>query len=134
MFSHVRNERGNWTLIGLLVAVAVGLALVVFVFLPRMGTGNQAVKEGLVQPKEGQTVVGASIDKAKETDCNARVRQLRMGIEQYKVSNENPPPTLQDMRLPVAADFYACPANGQPYQYDPASGVVRCTTPGHEGF
>jgi hypothetical protein len=30
MFSHIRNERGSWTLVGLLVAVAVGMVVVFF--------------------------------------------------------------------------------------------------------
>lgn len=137
MLSRLRDERGSWTLIGLLVAVAVGLAIFVFVLMPRVipeGKNSQAVKEGLVQPKEGQTVVGASMDKAKETDCSSRIRQIRMSIEQYKAENGNAPATLQDMKLPVAAYFYTCPANGQAYQYDGASGAVTCPTPGHNGF
>jgi len=27
-----------------------------------------------------------------------------------------------------------CPVSGKPYVYDPKTGKVHCTTPGHEGF
>lgn len=133
MFSELRNERGNWTLVGLMVAVAIGFVLMFFVFLPHVqqGTGGRAEKEGLINPKEGQTVVGASIDKGKETQCMSNLRQIRMMIESNKMSDEQLPATIQDMRLGSAG---MCPVTNQTYQYDPSGGVVKCSTPGHEGL
>jgi competence protein ComGC len=134
MFVYIRNERGNWTLIGLLVCLVIGLGLLVFLFLSHLSPGEQARKEGLVQPKEGQTVLGASIDKAKDTQCAGNLRQIRMMIDSYKAENGQWPASLQDLRMQVAPDFFKCPTSGRDYQYDPASGKISCPTPGHEGF
>lgn len=128
----IRNEKGNWTLVGLLVAVGIGFALLFFVLLPQIqqGSDGQAQKEGLVNPKEGQTVVGASIDKGKETQCMSNLRQIRMLLESTKMQGEQLPATIQDMKLGSAGT--SCPVSGQLYQYDPNTGQVKCTTPGHE--
>jgi type II secretory pathway pseudopilin PulG len=131
MFSRLRDESGNWTLIGLLVAVAIGTVLVVFVLLPMMSPGSRAEKEGLIKPKAGQTVVGASMDKGKETECMSNLRQIRMSIDASRAAGEQLPASLQDLKLGSAG---TCPMNGQPYQYDPSTGQVRCATPGHENL
>lgn len=129
MFSRLRDESGNWTLIGLLVAIAIGLALVVFVLLPKMMPGEQARNIGLVQPKAGQTVVGAAMDKGKETECSSNLRQIRTVIDAARASGDQLPATLQDMKL---GSITTCPMSGQAYQYDPNAGQVKCPTPGHE--
>jgi len=134
MFSLIKNERGNWTLIGLLVAVAAGLALMFFVLLPKIGPDrltDQATKDGLVQPKEGQTVVGASLDAAKSTACASNLDQIRKMLVYQKTAGEPLPATLQEMKLGSAS---MCPVSMKLYQYDPNTGAVRCTTPGHEGL
>ena len=135
MFSKLRDESGQWTLIGLLVAVAVGLVIMTVVLLPRLNPKNsEAVKEGLVNPKPGQTVVGASLDKARQTECNSNIRQIKTALEYYKAENGQYPASLQDLRMKISESFFTCPATKQPYQYDPNTGQVRCTTQGHEGF
>jgi hypothetical protein len=134
MLSRLRDESGQWTLIGTMVAIAVGFFILFVVLLPRLTPGRQAEKEGLVKPKEGQTVIGASIDKAKQTACSSNLRQIRMAIDYYKAENGQPPPSLQALKLPTSGTFYTCPATGLPYHYDPNSGTVSCPTPGHQGF
>lgn len=131
MFSTLGNERGNWTLVGLLAAVGIGFALMFFVLLPQIqqGSGGRARKEGLVNHKEGQTVVGASIDKGKETQCMSNLRQIRMILESTKMQGEQLPASMQDMKLGSTG---MCPVSGQLYQYNPNTGQVKCTTPGHE--
>lgn len=135
MFSVLRNERGSWTLIGLLVSIAIIAVLFAVVIFPRISpegrTKEQAAKEGLIKPKEGQTVLGASIDKGKETACMSNLRGIRQMIDYTKASEESLPASLRDMKLGSAG---LCPVTSQPYQYDPATGQARCTTPGHEGL
>ena len=130
MLSRLRNERGNWTLISLLVAVAI-IGVLFYVFLaPQLGSKNsRAVKEGLVQPKENQTIVGASLDKGRETQCMSNLRQIRMLVDSAKNSDEGLPASLEDMKL---GSISTCPVSGKPYQYDAATGTVKCTSPGHE--
>jgi len=135
MLSRLRGERGSWTLVGLLVAAGALIAIMFVVLLPRISpegkTRQEAEKQGLVQVKEGQTVLGASIDKGKETSCMSNLRNIRMLIESTKAAGDQLPATLQDMRLGSGG---VCPATGQPYQYDPTTGTVRCLTPGHQGL
>ena len=135
MFSVLRNERGSWTLIGLLVAAGVMMALFFVVLLPKISpegrTRTQATKEGLVKPKEGQTILGASIDKGKETACMSNLRGIRQILEYTKASGDLLPASLRDMKLGSAG---LCPVSNQSYQYDPTTGQVRCATPGHEGL
>lgn len=129
MFSRFKNQNGNWTLVGLLVGVAI-IGILFYVLLGPMSSKNsQAVKQGLVTPKQGQTVVGASLDKGKETECMSNLRQIRILIDSAKGSGEQPPASIQDMKLGSAG---LCPVSNQPYQYDAAAGTVKCTTPGHE--
>ncbi|MBI2841803.1 MAG: hypothetical protein HYX78_00215 [Armatimonadetes bacterium] len=129
--SRLRDESGNWTLIGLLVALAAAGALFFVVIMPKMGTGEQAQQEGLITPEEGQTVYGAAIDKGKETACSSNLRQIRMSIESYKTERGQPPALLQELKLGSGG---MCPASGQPYQYDARTGQVICSTQGHQGL
>lgn len=134
MISFIKNERGSWTLVGLLVCVIIGLGLLSFLLLPRLFSAEKAKEEGLVQPKEGQTVLGASIDKAKDTQCAGNLRQIRMMIDSYKSEYSKWPASLQDLRMQVAPDFFKCPLSGRDYQYDTETGRIVCPTPGHERF
>lgn len=129
MFSLIRNERGNWTLVGLLVAVAIGFLLYFMVLMPKLNSADRAAKEGLIEPKPGQSVVGASMDKAKETECASNLRQTRMMIDSHKATNEAVPASLSDLRL---GSIVNCPVSNQAYEYDAATGTVKCPTPGHE--
>jgi hypothetical protein len=132
MFSRLRNENGNFTLVGLLAAVAVIMVLVFVVLLPKLNSTDKAVKEGLVKPKDGQTIYGASLDKAKETECSSNLRQIRMQISAEKTQSENGelPPTLDAMK--ISKSIQSCPVSKQPYVYNPTAGTVQCPTPGHE--
>ena len=137
MFSHIRNERGSWTLVGLLVAVAVGMVVFFVVLMPKMttGTGAQAEKEGLLKPGgpsgQSKTVVGASLDQAKATACRSNLDQIRTLVKYAQAQGEPLPASIQEMKLGSASN---CPVTNQPYQYDPNTGVVKCQTPGHEGL
>jgi len=130
------NNRGNWTLIGLLVAVAI----VVVAFAVYMGGGGPSTVEEdselLDQSSQKQTVYGKAIDTAKDTECQERLRQIRLGIVNYKAvsATEQNPPTLKDIGLGVSTNYYQCPVSGQPYSYDPATGQVKCQNPSHADY
>ena len=125
MLGSVRGNKGNLTLVGLFVAVAIIAILCVVLFRPLLFGGSQAERQGLVHPKHGQTVLGASVDKAKETQCSSNLRQIRMSIDAYKAENGQPPANLQALKLPVSSSFPELPVSGQPYRYDP----VRVSLP-----
>jgi hypothetical protein len=86
------------------------------------------------QSSEKQTVYGKAMDKAKGTDCQERLRQIRAGIANYEITNEAKPPTMKDIGLGVSTDYFNCPVNGRAYNYDPNTGVVSCPYAGHAGY
>lgn len=125
------NNRGNWSLIGLLAAVAIIVVLAALYF--GKGGGVTTVKSDsplLDKSSTKQTVVGKSIDTAKAAECRERLDQIRKGIETYKATSgtEANPPTFKDIGLGVSTTYFQCPVSNQPYAYDPATGTVKCPT------
>ncbi len=129
------NNRGNWTLIGLLV----GVAIVVVAMAVMWGSGGRFTTAGkagedLATQSDKTTVIGQSMDAAKGSQCRQQLGQIRQSIEVYKTSNDENPATLNDLGLPASADFFACPTSKMPYVYDPATATVRCPYQYHAGF
>lgn len=128
------DDRGNWTLIGLLVAAAI---IVILAGVYYAGGRVATVKENsplLDKSSTKKTVAGKAIDTAKAEDCRQRLTQIRTGIETYKTSNgtEANPSTLEDIGLGVSTDYFYCPVSGKAYIYDSAAGTVQCPT--HASF
>ena len=123
------NNRGNWSLIGLLVVVVI-VGVVAAVYLGgRDSTTTVANREDLLDPESAkQTTVGRSMDTAKAVDCRERLRQIRLGIDNYRLSSEANAPSLKDAGLGVSTDYFYCPVSGKPYSYAPAGGQVACPT------
>jgi hypothetical protein len=132
------NNRGSWSLVGLLVAVVI----VIVVAAVMMGNSKNGPVPSTVGKNTGvldskskkETVFGRSMDTAKATDCRERLNQIRMGIQTWKASEatEQNPRTLKDIGLGVGSDYYQCPMSNKPYTYDPATGIVKCPT--HDDF
>ena len=72
-----------------------------------------------------------SLESGKKTECQSNLQQLRSAIQMHKDSEGTYPSSLSDLG-PAMRSLESCPSSSQPYQYDPASGRVWCTTPGHE--
>lgn len=128
------NNRGNWTLIGLLVAAAVVVTAAIYLY----GSGGMmSVKSDNPDLDKGstkQTVVGKSIDTGKAEVCRQQLDQIRKGIETHKTMNvaEDNPATLQEIGLGVSNTFFQCPVSAQTYTYSPETGKVTCPT--HPNF
>ena len=61
------------------------------------------------------------------------VEQVRASIQMYRDDHDGQnPPTLQSLGLPEKT--LCCPVSKQPYNYDPTTGKVSCTFPGHEQY
>lgn len=124
------NNKGNWTLIGLLAAVAIVVVLGFVVFV-RGGVGTvKKDSELLDKGSQKQTVVGKAIDTGKSVDCQERLRQIRSGIEMYRQSSSNGenPPSLKDAVPGVSTAYFYCPVSNKAYVYNPATGTVQCPT------
>ena len=119
------RERGQWSLIGLMLSLLI-LVVIAWLFLwPAMRT------------HEGGTTMSTpqqAIERAKDVDCANNLRQIRYAIVMYRNENERAPATLQELRMGVGPDFFRCPIGKEPYAYDPTTGAVRCTHPGHGRF
>ncbi len=129
------NNRGSWSLIGLLVAVVIVVLAVAYFYGGKGGPSTVERDSELLDPStQKKTVVGASIDTAKAHVCLEQLTQIRQGIQAYKATaaTEENPATLRDIGLSVGQDFYQCPVSGKQYTYNPATAEVKCPT--HERY
>ncbi len=112
--------RSAVALIELLVAIII-IAMLAGAFYGLWGRGH----------KKGEKSLPAQVeDRAHDVDCKNMLSQVRASIQMATSESEQPPPAIpQDM-----ASYAKCPVSGQPYTYDPQTGQVHCTTPGHEKF
>jgi len=79
------------------------------------------------------TVPGRAVYKAQGEQCMENLRELRMMIQMATDDNNGTfPRSLTD--VPDSIKVRTCPIGGQDYVYDPDTGKVHCTTPGHESY
>jgi hypothetical protein len=114
-------------MVGVLVAVAI-LALLLMVWL-YYGTSG---KSGGAPGAPPVSRVGETKQAARGVECRNNLNQIRAAIQMRQGSEESLPASLQELGL--SASMLACPESGQPYQYDPTSGTVRCPTPEHRSY
>lgn len=120
----LRNNRGSiFTLIEILVVVSIMLILANVLLRGYMGAGSKT-PGGPATPKE----------RAQGVDCMNNLRQDRMAIDMYQQTGEQQqyPASLADSG--VSGQVTQCPISQKPYSYDPSTGRVWCTTPGHEKY
>jgi hypothetical protein len=136
LMARMTNENGFLMLIELLVVLAIILG-VFYVFTGGPGgsqttPGAPAATPGApsATPGGGSSVPFMALQAARRSQCASNLTSVRQAIEAYKAtSNGQPPSSLQELRL--SPDALACPVSKQPYTYDPQTGQVQCTTPGH---
>jgi len=116
-----RAEAGYFTLIGLLAAIVI-IAILFVVFLGGGGGGSSATGTGAT------TTPGKAKERAQDVLCENNLRQLRYEISIYQSTDGANPPSLASLQTQVVL---TCPIGGEPYEYDPLSGQVRCVHPGH---
>lgn len=117
------DARG-FALVGLLlVLVIIGLALGAY-----FGLGRKQVDS---EDGRATTTPGRAIEKAKSVECANNLRQLRMLIQtEMTVEGDYP----RKLNADNGGALTHCPVSGKPYAYDPRTGRVSCTTPGHESL
>ena len=84
---------------------------------------------GVSQP---QSLPGRAIRKARDTECQSNLNQLRQFIMMSQGTDGKYPPSLASIQ--GTEQIRECPVCHQPYSYDPETGQVKCTYPGHEKF
>ncbi len=111
-------------MVGMLVAVAIIAVAAVFI-LPRLLGGTTP---------DGKKVK-APITVARDTVCQTNLRSVRQSIEVYRTGDtESKNPSSLDELRELPQDLRRCPVGGETYQYDPATGSVRCPHSGHESY
>ncbi|MEN3001067.1 MAG: hypothetical protein ABDI19_04400 [Armatimonadota bacterium] len=114
-------------LVGVLAAVAI-LAILLVVWL-YYGTGGQGGNAPGAPPPSRITETKRA---AHGVECRNNLSQIRMALQMRQGTEESLPATLKELGLPDS--MLICPVSGQPYQYDPNTGSVRCPTPGHGSY
>jgi len=117
--SALRNCRG-FALIELLVVLVIILILAGGYFGLR-GKGKASEKSVPVR----------AMQKAESVECQSNLSQIRQNVMMETQTGEAPPARID---TGVTASISKCPVSGKPYGYDPQTGKVWCTTPGHEKY
>ncbi len=123
------RQRGQ-TLVATLIVIAIMGVLAVAMLRPWAvgGTQKPARADGL-----GNSMPGLVKLKTEDTVCQSNISQVRQMIQIAMGGDDTPPASLKDLRgLPK--EFLTCPIGKEPYQYDPATGTVKCVHPGHEKY
>lgn len=119
------SERGFLTLIGLLIVIVIiGILFALYAGGPPGGVGPEG--EG-----GATTTFGGAKERAQDVLCRNNLSQIRAAISMHVATTGQYPPSLEalDPGVPLA-----CPIGGEPYQYDPRTGKVKCIHPGHESY
>ena len=122
------GRRGSWTLVELVVALAILVALAAWL-LPRYLTTHASVN--------GHDTIQAPIQRAQGVDCANNLRQIRLAITMAQQTNDHFPASLNELTTSgsgLTPQMLVCPVSKMPYVYDPNTGRVNCPYPPHRGF
>jgi hypothetical protein len=129
------KQRGN-SLAGILIVVAIILIAVV-VLAKGSNCSGTSVQKDQIAPRadnHGTTTYGLVKYAAEDSVCRSNLGQVRAAIQTAKASMEEGfPPSLEDLHLPSELTYCRVPPH-EPYTYDPTTGEVHCTHPGHEKY
>lgn len=117
------SRKNGFALVEMLVVIVI-IAILAIILIPKY-TGINAV---------GKDKINAPIQRAHGVECQNNLQQIRNAITLYNTQNEQYPPSLDAVSSSMSSTSFKCPVSGNPYIYDPASGKVSCSTPGHEKY
>jgi hypothetical protein len=125
----MRTRTYGQTLVASLIVIAIIAILAAALYGGTRGAGGPSPrKDG-----KGATVLGLSKLKAQDEVCRSNLSQARAGVQVARTNADDAPPTKLE-EIGIGQQFYKCPLGGEPYNYDPASGEVKCPHPGHEKY
>ena len=128
MNQHERRRdlrRAGFSLIEILVVMAIIVVLSGISYGVYFGHSKNAPPGKAHSPME----------RAKDVVCMQNLRSVRQCIEASHTGDSDAkfPGALTEIRE-LSGELRACPEGKEPYQYDPATGEVRCVHPGHEKY
>ena len=107
----------------LFVEVLIVAAIIALLAAAYLGLINRTTDDS------GKSMPKAATDKARGIECASNLQQLRAMIQMYVAEHDSYPAALDPN-----SGLNKCPVSGTLYRYDPQTGNVTCTTPGHEAF
>jgi len=126
---HLRDERGQLSLLGLLLALVI-IGILLYQYL-----GPHSVKTSAPGVEDLQTTPGKAIERGHGVECQGNLRSIRAAIEMAREDQGAPPASINDIKVSTAdPNFFKCPVGGEDYVYNPQDGTIRCPHPGHEGY
>lgn len=123
--ARLRRTRGH-LLIELIVVLAIIAILAAVYYGGWLSPATSDRADG-----QGATVIGRSVHKAKDLECQSYIGQVRSAISMQKI-DDIVPQSLKELGLP--AKLLNCPIGNEAYEYDVATQKVKCPHPGHEDF
>lgn len=131
----LNDRRGSWSMIGMLITVAIIMVLVGILYLGLGKKQDAAMRQqiGTVAGSTKTTVPGLAEDAARNEACKSNLRQLRDAVTIFQTTNGSFPPSLDAAGIKTP-DLLKCPVGGESYQYDPSTGAVTCARQGHGKF
>lgn len=122
------NEKRGVTL----ALLGVGLLLAL---LGVAGCGPRTAQPGELKGERSASGVESiplhAMQKAESLACQSNLQQLRQSIRMDADNSGQFPARLDQGAM---ASISMCPDSKKPYSYDPQTGRVWCTTPGHEKY
>ena len=125
MMSAPIKRPAGFMLVELLLVVAI-IALVVVAYYGLNRKAGEGDDETMARSTPAQ-----AMDAAKKAECANNLHNLRLLIESQRTIEGDYPQTFNPGK---SGGMTHCPVSGKPYQYDPATGRIWCTTPGHESL
>jgi hypothetical protein len=126
-------RRGN-TLIATMVTLVIILLLAsAFMFGSGMLRKPGEAPVSSRPDGKGTTVPGAVKAAAQDAVTRERLGQVRQAIELWKTNNDDQlPASLDELKLPK--ELLIDGVGNEPFQYDPATGIVTSPHRGHEKY
>jgi len=123
------RPRRAFSLVEILVVLVILMILAAIILPHYLGGGKTPNGRTVDSPKQ----------RAQGVECASNLRQIRAaytmatggatGQDDVRVQS------LADLKSQGVSDSMTrCPVGGEPYQFDPATGAVRCVHPGHEQY
>lgn len=137
---HPRAKRGEFGIVPLIIVVVLVVAGVFFYMKFAAKKAQQQAQQDVAPPSGVAPLVAPSslpgkvLRKAESFECQNNLRQLRQLIDMAKNDNAEGKYPESLAAMPESTKISACPVSREPYTYDPATGKVSCTCPGHENY
>jgi len=118
------QKKNGFGLIEMLVVIVI-IALLAIYLIPKYTGINGTNKDK----------INAPVKRAEGVSCINNLQQVRNAITLYTSQNDGQfPSSLDAISSGMGSSMFKCPVSGIQYNYDPASGRVSCSTPGHEKY